>query len=82
MPKGETSVDWASELKSAVGNTPIADTHLVEETVDKIATIPGQGVELVRAVNTYIKSCITFKKSEIARMQGTIQSLVHYEAMN
>lgn len=79
LPKGETSVDWAAELKSAVGNTPIADENLINEMVDKIATIPGQGVELVRAVNAYIKSCITFKKSEIARMQGTIQSLVHYD---
>lgn len=79
LPKSAVAINWEDELKKAVGETPVADENLLPETLKAIHNLPGTGVEIVRAANAYIKQAISFKKSEVARMQSTIQSLVYYD---
>ena len=85
LPNADAKIDWETELKNAAKlpksteTLPIIDETLIPTMLHKIKAVPGIGVEHVRGVNAMIKDMISFKKSEIARMTGTIQSLVHYD---
>lgn len=85
LPNADAKIDWETELKNAAKlpksteTLPIIDDTLIPTMLHKIKCAPGVGVDHVRSVNAMIKDMISFKKSEIARMTGTIQSLVHYD---
>lgn len=84
LSSNEEELDWEEELTKALGNkdnTPgIGD--IKKDVFDKIEDIGDDGyngIELVRQLNAYLKTCISFERGSIDRLQSTIQSLVFYD---
>lgn len=82
LPSGSEEVNWEDVLTSALGDKVYADVSTIQEELrEKIGELSKdyEGVELVRQVNAYLKTCISFEKGSIDRLQSTIQSLVFYD---
>lgn len=82
LPSGSEEVNWNNALSSALGDKIHVDAIPIEdELLEKIGELSKdyEGVELVRQVNAYLKTCISFEKGSIDRLQSTIQSLVFYD---
>lgn len=80
LPSADSTINWEQELKSAVEGMPTSAIQAIYADVEGACSrLSGKGVDKVRELNNWIKSAITFKKSEINRLQGTIQSLLHYD---
>lgn len=84
LPSNEEELDWEEELTKELSgkeNTPgLGDIKKeVFEKIDQLGSDGYNGVELVRQLNAYLKTCISFEKGSIDRLQSTIQSLVFYD---
>lgn len=78
LPSSNQEIDWRTALTDAVIKTAYYDKDIVDEILASPATkIPG--VFGVSEVNSFIKSRLSFKKSELSRQTATIQMLVHYD---
>lgn len=82
LPSSENAIDWEVKLKDVLKERgAILTDEFYNETLEVIHNLAKDlsGVELVKKVNEYLKNNQSFTKKEIERLQGTIQSLVHYE---
>ncbi len=82
LPSSEGEINWEEILTEALsGRKSILTDEFRSETLAAIEGLSedASGVELVKKVNEYLKNNQSFTKKEIERLQGTIQSLVHYE---
>lgn len=80
LPNMNVQLDWHSRLTNAVPNgisTPDIQ-NFISETVSYAESQSGDALEQVRNLNSYFKEQQSFKKSELSRVQSTIQSLVLY----
>jgi len=83
LPKSNAEIDWNKELANSLSYQlkMLAETKynkFISETVEEInAKIIGlSGLDAVRAANEYIKTCVSFEKKEVERLNGAIQQLV------
>lgn len=77
LPSVSKEFDWKNYLESNVpAGCTISDelSCNMEEAYKYPSTIEG-----VRSMNSFIKSLISFKKSEASRLTSSIQSMVHYD---
>lgn len=82
LPSSESEINWEEMFTEALnGRESILTDEFRSETLAAIEGLSKEasGVELVKKVNEYLKNNQSFTKKEIERLQGTIQSLVHYE---
>lgn len=79
LPNESAEVDWKKELTEALGDMKVIDDRLLDNTLNHINELPGEGVERVRAVNTYFKDYTSYLKGSLQKTQSTIQSLIHYD---
>lgn len=82
LPNSGDALDWESKLTEALGDMQVLDETLLPGLLDEISSIAGtgmSGVELVQAVNTAIKSRISFNKGQADRLTSTVQSLIYYD---
>ena len=82
LPSASASIDWEAKLKDSLKDrTNILNDKLLSDTLAKIEELSKsfEGVDLIQNLNTYLKSEQSFTKKEIERLEGTIQSLVHYD---
>ena len=82
LPAVNDCIDWSSRLIDCLGERrPILSDELLNETLDRIATLSAtySGLDLVKALNESFKTDQSYYKKEIERLEGTIQSLIHYD---
>ena len=79
LPSSSDSLNIREELKSALGIRALESEYLLDE-VDTWVSISGlSGIELIRKLNDKFKEDQSFVKGQVAKLQGTIQSLVRYD---
>lgn len=79
LPSSSDELDVQTILSDAVSDRAIPSTELVDEAVEWADNSGLQGIELVRGLNNYFKESQSFVKGQIAKLEGTIQSLVKYD---
>ena len=83
LPSYDVEVNWEEEMLNAAkakGITSILDPNLVSSSIEAIKSADcNTGLDRIRKANDYFKSGLSFKKGELQRIQGTIQSLVFYD---
>ena len=81
LPSTEEEINWNVVLKTNLNdnNIDIEDSTIYNDAIKYLSGVGSTGLEAVRAANAYFKECVSFKKSESARIKNTIQSLIHYE---
>ena len=78
FPTNAYPVDWNDELRKAVLHLNVDDDN-ISEIVAHITEDYGTDINSVRKFNEECKTNISSKKGELARVQSTIQSLIHYD---
>lgn len=79
LPSGSSTINWEDTLIDALGERiNILDNELLD---DVLADIPEESdsVDDVKALNANIKASQSFYKGQLTSLQGTAQSLVHYD---
>lgn len=79
LPNEDAQVNWHKELTESLGDMKVIDEELIPTTLAELGGLPGNGVDYIRAVNSYFKDQTSFLKGNLQRTQGTIQSLVFYD---
>jgi len=79
LPKSDVTVDWEDELKNSLSESGIMEVQedFIQENINHVQNL--QGVEGIRTANKYFKELLSFKKSELQRVEGTIKSQIYYE---
>lgn len=81
LPKDEFEIDWKEYLVSELGSrAALLPDELLEDALSYIqensATLAG--VDLVKSLNEWLKSQQTFQKSQVGRLQDTLNSMIYY----
>ena len=80
LPDSEISIDWEQKLRQEIIEYgTLLNPNIVPETVLYVTSLHSTGLDQIREFNTYLKQQQSFKKSELTRIQGTIQSLIFYD---
>ena len=82
LPKEQFTIDWKEYLTSELGSrSALLSEELLDRTLsyinDDLAT--KSGVDLVKALNEWLKEEQSFEKSSVSRLQDTINSLIYYQ---
>ena len=78
LPDDETTVDWTKELQCDKLVLP-DDQDILDSALKVISSCNGNGLDTVRSFNEYCKTQVSNFKFEIARLEGTMKSLVFYD---
>lgn len=79
LPKSSDIIDWEKELKEASKDLKYSE-DLLKTTLDRLKTLDCNDITAaLKSANDYIKSVLSFKKSELSRIQSTIDSLIVYD---
>lgn len=79
LPSVNSEIDWEKQLTESTKSINIVDSTLIPHWVTTLASYKCNGVDQVRKANEEFKQELSFKKSELQRIQNTIQSLVFYD---
>lgn len=79
LPSNQIDIDWDKELKESSQDIHLTESKFYDETLQYINNLGMDGVDQVRAANSYLKQLLSFKKSEMERMTNSIQSLIFYD---
>lgn len=79
LPSSTDNFDLEKELEATVSSKSIPYDELLSEVIQWADKSGLTGLELVRALNTKLKSDQSYLKGQIAQLTGTIQSLVRYD---
>lgn len=82
LPAADNELNWDMLLSDAISDfekilDPDFYVQIVNYVRERSETV--KGVQLVRDFNAYLKEQQTYYKSEITRLQNTIQSLIYYD---
>ena len=81
LPAANSNIDWDTELNQAIsGFSKILDTQFVNDMISHVKDRSSKihGVQLIRAFNSYLKEQQSFYKTDLARVQNTVQSLIYH----
>lgn len=80
LPTADGDLDWKQILNQGLFNiaseTP---EELVQYGLDLISDVSGSAIEQVTQANTFFKEEQSFNRSELTRLQATIDSLIYYD---
>lgn len=76
LPDVESEINWTEILKY---DDTIRDETLIPSIMEEVKSCNLTGVELVKHINAFMKSKLSFVQSELTRQSSTIQSLVYYD---
>ena len=79
LPSDSANADIMKLLKGEIKNRNIQVDELISRVDARIKASPSKGLDLVKELNTYLKSEQSFVKGEVAKLSGTIESLVRYD---
>lgn len=79
LPKTSNEIDWKAELTKAADGFKYSE-DLLNSVLEKLNTLDNRDTtSLLKSANDYIKTILSFKKSELSRIQSTIDSLIIYD---
>lgn len=79
LPKTSNEIDWKAELTKAADGFKYSE-DLLNSILEKLNTLDtSDTASLLKSANDYIKTILSFKKSELSRIQSTIDSLIVYD---
>lgn len=79
LPSSQGDVDWSETLVNCLNGTKLLDECLLPDTLKTIDSWSVSGLDQVRQANAYFKSELSGTKSELQRLQNTVQSLYYYD---
>lgn len=79
LPQSNEEFNLRSRLESTANQRSLPYDSLLEELMKKAEASQLTGIELVKNMNAWIKEDQTFIKGQIAKLQSTIESLIHYD---
>ncbi len=80
LPKKTWEIDWNKELTAALSDTEITDIEKFKATIiEELNSCDLKGIENIRHANDYLKAELSAHKSELTRLQGSIQSYIYYD---
>lgn len=85
LPKSNVAIDWDKEFTDSVMTKHVrpetyqAEIEKLKEDLTTSVLSTSTGVEQIRRLNECIKSTLSFHKSELSRIESTIQSLIFYD---
>lgn len=79
LPSSTADFNLEKELEAAVSSKALPHDELLSQIVQWAVESGLTGLDLVRALNTKLKSDQSYLKGQIAQLTGTIQSLVRYD---
>lgn len=80
LPTAKVDKTWIDVLTGAVPISLASDNAYIAEMANQLPQ--PLTTDNIKKANTYIKSCITAKKADIARLTSTIQSLTYYDELD
>lgn len=80
LPTAKVDKTWIDVLAEAVPISLASDNAYIAEMANQLPK--PLTTDNIKKANTYIKSCITAKKADIARLTSTIQSLTYYDELD
>lgn len=80
LPNSESSIDWEKRLRQEIAEYgTLLNPDFVSEMIAYVTNLKSTGLDQIREFNSYLKQQQSFKKTELTRVQGTIQSLIFYD---
>ena len=79
LPNEDGCVDLTDELKKDAQSRALPFEGALNSAAEWLSTREEKGVELVKAFNAYLKDEQSYTKGKVAELQGTINSLIHYD---
>lgn len=79
LPQNEDGIDLEHYLVEEANKKGIEYEEQLIRARDFVEGHPAKGVELVKALNGYFKDEQTYVKGQIAKLQGTVESLIRYD---
>lgn len=80
LPNSESSIDWDKKLRHEIlYHGKLLSPEYVTEMITYVTNLKSKGLDQIREFNAYLKQQQSFKKTELTRVQGTIQSLIFYD---
>lgn len=80
LPTAKVDKTWIDVLTEAAPISLASDNAYIAEMANQLPE--PLTTDNIKKANTYIKSCITAKKADIARLTSTIQSLTYYDELD
>lgn len=80
LPIAKVDKTWMDVLTEAAPISLASDNAYIAEMANQLPK--PLTTDNIKKANTYIKSCITAKKADIARLTSTIQSLTYYDDLD
>lgn len=79
LPMSDGDLDWREILKSGMTDLAVENPEeVLAYGLDLISGISGSPIDQVMQANTKFKEMQTFNKSELSRLQATVNSLIYY----
>jgi len=80
LPTANGELDWQAILTESILECAFQDRDsVVNQGLEAIANVSGNALDQVIAANAIFKEEQSFNKSEVQRLQNTINSLIHYD---
>jgi len=80
LPTADGALDWKQILTQGLFNVASENPEeLVQYGLDLISDVSGSAIEQVTQANAIFKDDQSFNKSELQRLQATIDSLIYYD---
>ena len=79
LPNLSDDLDIEQELRKAMQERSLPIDHLVDDMMVKVNASDLKGIDLVKQVDNWIKEGQTYIKGQVAKLQATIGSLIHYD---
>ena len=80
LPTTDGDLDWKQILTDSVSECNFTDTdEIINFGLDIVKDLEGEPINQVIAANTRFKDAQSFNKSELQRLQNTVDSLIYYD---
>ena len=79
LPKSDSCVNLKEELTNSLKGKVLYDSKLISELMLDNHISESASIDDVITANSVLKTNLQFKKSELQRIESTIQSLVYYD---
>lgn len=80
LPNSDSSIDWDKKLRQEIADYgKLLSPEYVTEIITYVTNLKSKGLDQIREFNAFLKQQQSFKKTELTRVQGTIQSLIFYD---
>ena len=80
LPTVDGNLDWKTILSDSIADCNFQDREsILEYGMGLVSTLEGDVLDQVVSANTKFKEEQTFNKSELQRLQNTIDSLIYYD---